>query len=144
MLGEESPYSTICRVFSKLAFQNSNYEHSLSFQKHYMIEVRVSHFIFEECNQFLCSFSNHLPIRRNLNRTWSIEVNIVLIFLLLFESNFFNRIYWWCSEHRQCLDGSRSLEFSLWCNSVISSITYRCILFSFLVHFVKIIFCSFF
>ena len=93
MLGEESSYSTICRVFSELAFQNSNYEHSSSFQEQNMIEVRVAHFIFEECNQFLCSFSNLLLTQRNLNRTWSIEVNIVFIFLLLCESNFFNRIY---------------------------------------------------
>ncbi len=144
MLGEESPYSTICQVFSELAFQNSNYEHSLSSQEQNMIEVRVSHFIFEECHQFLSSFSNHLLTRRNLNRTWSIEVNIVFIFLLLFKSNFFNRIYRWCSEHGQCLDGNGSLEFPLWCNNVISSITYRCILISFLVRLVKNNFLLFF
>jgi hypothetical protein len=84
MLGEESPYGAVCRVFNALAFQDENYVRSLSFKKENMIEVRVLCFIIAEYSQFLSSFSNRLLVRRKLpvarlnsNGIWSIEVNIV-------------------------------------------------------------------
>jgi hypothetical protein len=84
MLGEEAPYGAVCRNFHALAFQDENYEHSLSFQERDMIEVRVTCFIFSQYNRFLSSTLNHLLAWEkclidglNCNRTWSIEVHLV-------------------------------------------------------------------
>jgi hypothetical protein len=41
MLGVESQYGAVCRSFSKLAFQDKDSEHSLSFEQRDMIEVKI-------------------------------------------------------------------------------------------------------
>jgi hypothetical protein len=64
MLGEESAYGALCRLFNDLAFPDVNYEYRLPFRPKHMIQVNVLCFIAVEYNQFLSSFSNHLLTRR--------------------------------------------------------------------------------
>jgi hypothetical protein len=52
MLGKESPYNAVCRIFNELAFQNKTDKDSLTFQEQNMIEVRMLNFIFVEYNRF--------------------------------------------------------------------------------------------
>ncbi|CAF0794665.1 unnamed protein product [Didymodactylos carnosus] len=73
ILGVESPYSSVCRSFNKLAFDDENSEHSLSFTEEDMIEFFAS---FAR-NSGASTFESHMVYRgyiddiRNTDNAWN-------------------------------------------------------------------------